>query len=91
MALEKVVERKIEILSDGTIQVRDEIIITEDGKELARSYHRSTLPPGAAVEQEDSRTQQVALAVWTPEVVSAYADKMAAIREQESELTGERK
>ena len=91
MALEKVVERKIEILSDGTIQVRDEIIITEDGKELARSYHRSTLPPGAAVEQEDSRTQLVAQAVWTPDVVSAYEAKMLSAREQASDMIGEQR
>ena len=50
MALEKTIkEDKIEVVDVGdwkTVQVRTATIITEDGKELSRSFHRHMVSPG---------------------------------------------
>lgn len=44
----------------------------EDGKEISKAYHRHILNPGDDVLEQDERSQQIANAVWTPEVISAF-------------------
>jgi hypothetical protein len=36
---------KLEILKDGQIQVRQDTVFEENGKEQIRTYHRVVLPP----------------------------------------------
>lgn len=75
MALTERVERKIEILPDGTLQIQDATIIMRDGVEVAKTYHRKSIEPGESTSKECDRTQAVSAAVWTAEVVSEYAKK----------------
>ena len=79
MALEKkTVTGQIEIGENGSIGVRTDTVVTDDGVELSRTYHRKVLAPGDDVSGEDAKTQAVAGAVWTTEVVEAYAAAQAA-------------
>ncbi len=56
---------KIEILENGTIQVRMATYITEDGKRIAGpQYHRSGFVRGSDVSREDVRLQAIAEVVW---------------------------
>jgi len=78
MALEKqTVVDKMEVLEDGTIQVRTATRIVEDGEVISTSYHRHVLHPGADYSGEDARVQAICAATHTPEVVAAYAAKQA--------------
>lgn len=83
MTLEKrVVLDKIEVLEDGQIQIRQATVITEDGIEISRLFHRSVVCPGDAVKIDDKRLSSIIAAVWTDEVISVYQEKvrgMAAI------------
>lgn len=63
---------QIEIVENGSIQVRTATIIEKDGVELTRSYHRHVKHPGEDVSNEDSKVQAIATAIWTEEVISAY-------------------
>lgn len=54
------------------IQVRQITRIMENGKELSKSYHRHVLSPGDDIKDQDERSQKIAKAIWTPEVVKAY-------------------
>ena len=73
MALkEKSVVDKIEVLLDGCIQVRRRDQILKDGVEVASSFHRHVIVPGADVSNEDDRVAAVATTLWTEEVVAAY-------------------
>ncbi|TES88921.1 MAG: hypothetical protein E3J94_07100 [Desulfobacteraceae bacterium] len=56
----------------GHIQVRQITRIMEDGKELSMSYHRHVISPGDDYSDQDERTQVLANAIHTPEVVKAY-------------------
>ena len=47
---------KIEVLLDGTIQVRRRDQVLKDGVEIAATYHRHVLVPGDDVSNEDPRT-----------------------------------
>lgn len=81
--LEKiVVVDRIEVVENGSVQVRTATKILEDGKELNRTFHRHVIAPGDDYSQEDDRVKSVCAAVHTPEVVAAY---QAAIAEPEGE------
>jgi len=79
MALEKqTVTDKIEVLENGTIQVRTATRILEDGEVLSSSFHRHVLAPGDDLTEQDAKVAAIATATWTPEVVSAYEAIVAA-------------
>jgi hypothetical protein len=62
----------------GHIEVRRARVILKDGAEIARTYHRHVVSPGADVSNEDSRVQAIAEALWTPELIGAFK----AVQEQ---------
>ena len=79
MALEKkTVTGQIEVGELGTIGLRTDTVVLDDGVELSRTFHRKVLAPGDDVTGEDAKVQSVANAVWTDEVVAAYAAAVAA-------------
>ena len=79
MALTKeTVTDKIEVLENGTLQVRTATRVLEDGEVLSSSFHRHVLAPGADITNEDAKVVAIANATWTPEVVTAYNDMIAA-------------
>jgi len=78
MALEKqTVAGQIEVGENGSIGLRTDTVVTDDGVELSRAYHRKVLAPGDDVSGEDAKVQAVANAVWTESVVSDYAAAQA--------------
>lgn len=80
MALTKSVEvDKIEIVGEfKAVQVRTATVVSEDGTELSRSYHRHVIQAGDDYSSEDAEVQAVCAAVHTDEVVAAYAAHVAA-------------
>ncbi len=80
MALTKsVVIDKIEIVGEfKAVQVRTATVVSEDGTELSRSYHRHVISAGDDYSSEDAEVQAVCAAVHTDEVVDAYAAHVAA-------------
>ena len=74
MALEKTtVDDKIEIVSDYKhLQIRTATVVSEDGKELSRSFHRRVLHPDDDVSGESAEIRGIAAAVWTDQVKSAW-------------------
>ena len=79
-------EYKLEIIPPySIIQCRRADIIYRDGKEIARSYHRHVCHPGADVSHECAEVQAVAAALWTPEVIAAYAATQPKVSTMPSE------
>jgi len=81
MALTKEIKiDKLEIVGDyKKIQIREAIVVSEDGVELAKSFHRRTISPNgsdavisASLATETTEVQSVANAVWTDDVKRAY-------------------
>ena len=79
MALTKetIVDR-IEVLELGQVQVRTATRVLEDGTQLSSSFHRHVLAPGDDLSQQDAKVSAIATATWTPEVVTAYEEMIAA-------------
>lgn len=69
---------KIEIVGNGTVQVREATIITKNGEFFARQFRRWTLTPGADLTGQPASVVAQCQAAWTPEVVAAYQAQMAA-------------
>jgi hypothetical protein len=55
---------RIEVLSNGTVQVRKEAVILEDDREVSRSYERWVLHPGDDLSGQDERVRRVVEAAW---------------------------
>ena len=70
MALTKEVKYdKIEVVGDmKAVQCRQATVISEDGKELSRSFHRHVLHPDSDISGEPQETQDICNAVWTDAV-----------------------
>ena len=73
MALAKIeVVDLIEVIENGTLQVRTKTAILEDGKEISSKFHRHVVVPGADYSAEDAKVQAICKAVHTKDVVAAY-------------------
>ena len=73
MALTKtVVVDSIDVLENGTLQVRTRTNVLEDGVKLSHSFHRHVLVPGDSTSGQDARVIAVANATWTDAVIAAY-------------------
>jgi hypothetical protein len=71
--LEKIVSVDlIEVVENGSIQVRTKTAIKEDGVEISSKFHRHVVVPGADYSAEDAKVQAIAASIHTSEVVAAY-------------------
>ena len=74
MGLDKqIVEDKIEIVGTfKAVQVRTATIISEDGKEMSRSFHRHVVHPDEDISNQSVEVQAICNAVWTQSVKDAW-------------------
>jgi len=73
MALEKKeIVDLMEVLENGSVQVRTKTAILEDGIEISSKFHRHVVAPGADYSAEDAKVQAICAAIHMPEVVAAY-------------------
>ena len=71
--LEKVVSVDlIEVLENGSVQVRTKTAILEDGAQISGSFHRHVVSPGDDYSAEDARVKAICKATHTAAVVAAY-------------------
>ena len=81
MAIEKQVSvDQITIQENGIILYREATRIIEDGKELTKTYHRSSLTPGQDLTGQPANVVAIANTVWTSDVISAYQAMQEASR-----------
>ena len=80
MALTKEVKYdKIEVVGDyKAVQCREATIISDDGKEISRSFTRHVLHPNSDISGESQEVQDICNAVWSDEVKAAWAAKQEA-------------
>ena len=90
MSLTKTTETdRLEIVGQyKAVQIRDAIVIKENGTEVSRSFHRKVLTPGTLdssdnlvatdISGETSEIQIVCNSVWTQSVKDAWKAKLIA-------------
>ena len=60
------------------VQCRQATVVSEDGVELSRAFHRCVISPGDDVSCESAETQAIVAAVHTQEIKDAYAAHLLA-------------
>jgi hypothetical protein len=64
---------QIEIVGGWNIQVRQATVITKNGEQVARSFHRWVLTPDMDISSQEQKVKDICNAAWTDEVKAAYA------------------
>ncbi len=77
--LEKIVSVDLmEVLENGSVQVRTKTAIMEDGKQISSAFHRHVVAPGHDYAGEDARVKAICAATHTAAVIAAYKAAIAA-------------
>jgi hypothetical protein len=69
---------QITVTENGIVLFRETTRTIEDGVELFKIYHRSSVMPGQDVSGVPANVQEICSAAWTPEVVAAFQAAQAA-------------
>ena len=83
MALTKTIANdKIEVLQMAAgysvVQVRTATIISEDGTEISRTFHRHVVMPDADLSAEDADVSAICTPVFTDAVKAAYQTHLSS-------------
>ena len=79
MALEKlIIVDRIEVVENGSVQVRTKTAIMEDGKQISSAFHRHVVAPGDDYSNENVRVKSICEVTHTSAVVAAYQAAQAA-------------
>ncbi len=63
---------QITVAENGTVFYREATRIMEDGNELSKTYHRSSLVPGQDLTGIPANVVAHCNVAWTAEVIAAY-------------------
>jgi hypothetical protein len=71
--LEKVIiVDRIEVVENGSVQVRTKTAVMEDSVQISSTFHRHVVAPGNDYSSEDAKVQAICATVHTAEVIAAY-------------------
>jgi len=63
---------QITVTENGIVLYREATRIMEDGNELTKTYHRSSLTPGQDLTGVSANVAAICNVAWTADVVAAY-------------------
>ena len=79
MALEKTTSvDQITVTENGIVLFREATRIMEDGNEISKTYHRTSLTPGQDLTGQPANVVAICNVAWTQEVIDAYNAQIAA-------------
>jgi hypothetical protein len=79
MALTKeTVVDQITVTENGIVLYREATRILEDGKELSKTYHRTSLTPGQDLTDQPANVVAICNVAWTEEVIATYTAQQEA-------------
>ena len=81
MALTKeVAVDQITITENGIVLYREATTIKEDGVEISKKYHRTSLTPGQDLTGQPENVAAICNLTWTEAVIAAYEAQVEASR-----------
>jgi hypothetical protein len=79
MSLEKEIKiDRVEVVENGAVQVRQATIITDNGNQVSRTFHRWCIAPGEDYSTQEQKVQDICKVTHTPEVIAAYKAQLEA-------------
>ena len=76
---------QITVEENGTVLYREATRIMEDGNELSKTYHRSSLTPAQDLTGVPANVVAICNAAWIAEVIAAYQAQVAAQESQRNQ------
>jgi hypothetical protein len=71
---------RVEVIENGTVQVRQATIISEDGNQISRTFHRWCIVPGEDYSTQEQQVQDICKVSHTPAAIAAYQAQLEANR-----------
>ena len=69
---------QITVTENGIVLYREATRIMEDGNEISKTFHRTSLTPGQDLTGIPDNVAAICNVAWTPEVIAAYQAKVTA-------------
>jgi archaellum component FlaF (FlaF/FlaG flagellin family) len=69
---------QITVTENGIVLYREATRILENGNEISKSFHRTSLTPGQSLTDQPAQVVAIAQAAWTADVIAAYNAQVAA-------------
>lgn len=69
---------QITVTENGIVLYREATRIMEDGNELSKTFHRTSLTPGQDLTGHPASVAAICNVAWTAEVITAYQAVLAA-------------
>jgi hypothetical protein len=69
---------QITVVENGIVLYREATTIMEDGEEISKKYHRTSLTPGQDLTGQPEKVVAICNAAWTDEVIEAYEAQVAS-------------
>jgi hypothetical protein len=68
---------QITVVNNGVVLYREATYIMEDGNEIAKTFHRSSLSPASDLTGVPEKVALICNAAWTQDVIDAYQASIA--------------
>jgi len=68
---------QITVTENNIVLYREATRILEDGTEISKQYHRTSLTPGQDLTGQPANVVAICNVVWTPQVIAAYQAQLA--------------
>ena len=69
---------QITVTENGIVLYREATRVVENGNEIAKTYHRTSLTPAQDLTGVPANVVAICNTAWTPEVVAAYQASLDA-------------
>jgi len=69
---------QITVTENGIVLYREATRIMEDGNELSKTYHRTSLTPGQDLTGIPANVVAICNVAWTEEVITAYQTQIVS-------------
>jgi len=63
---------QITVTENGIVLYREATRIMEDGNEISKTYHRTSLTPGQDLTDQPAQVVAICNAAWTEALITAY-------------------
>ena len=71
---------QITVTKNGIVLYRESTRIMEDGNEISKTYHRSSLVPGQDLTGVSDSVVAICNTAWTADVIAAYQAQVTALQ-----------
>jgi len=77
---------QITVMENGIVLYREATRIMEDGTELTKTYHRSSLTPAQDLTGVPEKVVAICNTAWTADVIDAYKASLPKVEDEPAQV-----